>query len=85
MSDILTKNKDIARQMHAKSLLERSRQGLSPEGVKPKAYEVISPDLEDQGREEAGISEVRINKDFLSFKQKTTTKGFHDVKEYYKE
>jgi len=47
--------------MHAKSLLERSRQELSPEGVKPKAYEVISPDLEDQGREEAEISEVRIS------------------------
>ena len=61
MSDILTKNKDTARQMHAKSLLERARQELSPEGVKPKAYEVISPDLEDQGREEAEISEVRIS------------------------
>lgn len=32
-----------------------------------------------------GISEVKINKDFLSFKQKTTSKGFHDVEEFYKE
>lgn len=32
-----------------------------------------------------GISEVKINKDFLSYKQKTTTKGFHDVEEFYKE
>jgi len=32
-----------------------------------------------------GISAVKINKDFLSFKQKTTSKGFHDVEEFYKE
>lgn len=32
-----------------------------------------------------GISEVRVNKDFLDYKQKITTKGFHDVEEYYRE
>lgn len=32
-----------------------------------------------------GIVEVRINKDFLSFQQKATPKGFHDVDELYKE
>ena len=38
-----------------------------------------------QNNEFIGISEVKINKDFLSFEQKTTTKGFHDVEEFYKE
>jgi len=32
-----------------------------------------------------GIVEVKINKDFLSYKQKTTLRGFHDVDEFYRE
>lgn len=32
-----------------------------------------------------GIVEVKINKDFLSHKQKTTLRGFHDVDEFYRE
>lgn len=32
-----------------------------------------------------GIVEVKINKDFLSYKQRVTSKGFHDVEEFYKE
>jgi len=32
-----------------------------------------------------GITEVKINKEFLSFKQKISSKGFHDVEEFYKE
>jgi hypothetical protein len=32
-----------------------------------------------------GIVEVKVNKDFLSYKQKVTSKGFHDVEEFYKE
>jgi hypothetical protein len=32
-----------------------------------------------------GIVEVKINKDFLSYKQKTTLRGFHDVDEFYSE
>ena len=30
-----------------------------------------------------GISQVKVNKDFLSYKQKITPKGFHDVVEFY--
>ena len=32
-----------------------------------------------------GITEVKINKDFLSYKQKTSTKGYHDVDKFYPE
>jgi predicted component of type VI protein secretion system len=32
-----------------------------------------------------GIVEVKVNKDFLSYKQKTTLRGFHDVDEFYRE
>lgn len=32
-----------------------------------------------------GIVEVKVNKDFLSHKQKITSKGFHDVEEFYRE
>lgn len=32
-----------------------------------------------------GIEEVKINKDFLSYKQKIPSKGFHDVEEFYRE
>ena len=32
-----------------------------------------------------GIVEVKVNKDFLSYKQKVTSKGFHDVEEFYRE
>jgi len=32
-----------------------------------------------------GIVEVKINKDFLSHKQKITSQGFLDVEEYYQE
>jgi hypothetical protein len=32
-----------------------------------------------------GVVEVKINKDFLSYKQKTTPKGYHDVEEFYRE
>ena len=32
-----------------------------------------------------GIIEVKINKDFLSYKQKMALKGYHDVDEFYRE
>ncbi len=32
-----------------------------------------------------GITEVEINKDFLSYKQKTAQQGYHDVEQFYKE
>lgn len=32
-----------------------------------------------------GIVEVKVNKDFRSYKQKITSKGFHDVEEFYRE
>jgi len=32
-----------------------------------------------------GIAEVKINKDFISYKQKAPPKGFHDVEEFYRE
>ena len=32
-----------------------------------------------------GIIEVKINKEFLSHKQKITRQGFHDVDEFYRE
>lgn len=32
-----------------------------------------------------GIIEIKINKDFLSYEQKATPKGSHDVDEYYRE
>ncbi len=31
------------------------------------------------------IMEVKVNKEFLSYKQKITSKGFHDVDEFYRE
>lgn len=30
-----------------------------------------------------GITRIRLNKDFLSYKQKTMPKGYHDVEEFY--
>ena len=32
-----------------------------------------------------GISKVKVNKDFRSYKQRIVSKGFHDVDEFYKE
>ena len=32
-----------------------------------------------------GITEVKINKEFLSHKEKITRQGFHDVDEFYRE
>jgi len=32
-----------------------------------------------------GISEIKVNKDFRSYKQRIVSKGFHDVDEFYKE
>lgn len=37
------------------------------------------------GNEFIGISEVKVNRDFLSYKQKMISKGFHDVEEFYRE
>ncbi len=31
------------------------------------------------------ILEVKVNKDFLSHKQKIASKGFHDVEKYYRD
>jgi uncharacterized membrane protein len=31
-----------------------------------------------------GISEIRINKDFRSYRQKLMPKGYHDVEDFYK-
>lgn len=38
-----------------------------------------------QNNEFIEITEIRINKDFLSYKQKIETQGFHDVDEFYRE
>ncbi|MDD4980789.1 MAG: hypothetical protein PHC54_05960 [Candidatus Omnitrophica bacterium] len=32
-----------------------------------------------------GITEVEINKDFMSYKQKNAQQGYHDVEQFYKE
>ena len=32
-----------------------------------------------------GIVEIKINKEFMSYKQRLANKGFHDVEEYYRE
>lgn len=32
-----------------------------------------------------GITEVKVNKNFLSHKQKITPQGFHDVDDFYRE
>lgn len=32
-----------------------------------------------------GIVEIKVNKDFLSYEQNRTPKGFHDIDEFYKE
>ncbi len=32
-----------------------------------------------------GISEVKLNRDFLSYKQKVTPQGYHDVSAFYRE
>ncbi|MBL7075547.1 hypothetical protein ISS37_09960 [candidate division KSB1 bacterium] len=32
-----------------------------------------------------GIIEVGVNKEFLSYKQKIASKGYHDVDEFYRE
>jgi hypothetical protein len=32
-----------------------------------------------------GITEIKINKDFLSHKQRMATLGFHDVEEFYRD
>ena len=67
LSDILMKNRATARQVQAKSLIERARQELSTQGaaetspVKPAAYEVISPDTEGRGQHETEMSEVRFS------------------------
>lgn len=31
-----------------------------------------------------GISEIKVNKDFRSYKQKIANKGYHDVEDFYK-
>jgi len=38
-----------------------------------------------QDNEFIGITEIEINKEFLSYKQKITSHGFHDVDEFYPE
>ena len=86
LSEILTKNRATARRMQAKSLLERARQELSPEGVtetasgKSTAYEVISPDSEVRGQQEAEVSEVRISP--LVLKEAKVVSNREDLKLY---
>lgn len=38
-----------------------------------------------QNNEFAGIEEIKINKKFLSDKQKTIPSGFHDIEEFYRD
>lgn len=38
-----------------------------------------------QANEFIDIIEVKINRDFLSYKQKITPKGFHDVEKFYRD
>jgi uncharacterized protein (TIGR04255 family) len=38
-----------------------------------------------ENNEFRGIESVEVNKDFLTYKQRVTPKGFHDVNEFYKE
>jgi hypothetical protein len=39
----------------------------------------------DQEDRFVGIEEVKLRKDFLSYRQKMPDRGFHDVEEFYKE
>lgn len=32
-----------------------------------------------------GVVEVKVNQSFLSYKEKVTPKGYHDVEEFYRE
>jgi HD-GYP domain-containing protein (c-di-GMP phosphodiesterase class II) len=80
------KNRATARQVQAKSLIERARQELSDQGaaetasVKPTAYEVISPDTDDRGQHETEMSEVRISP--LVMKQAKVASDEEDLKPY---
>jgi len=38
-----------------------------------------------EANEFIGISSVEVNKDFMSYKDKTSLKGFHDVEKFYQE
>lgn len=73
--------------------MEYSKNQRTGSHEKPKHYKILvypfgkyeikiklSPD-----NEFLGILEVKVNKDFLSYKQKMVSKGFHDVEEFYKE
>jgi HD-GYP domain-containing protein (c-di-GMP phosphodiesterase class II) len=86
LSDILTRNRATARQMRAKSLLERARQELSADGItetpsgKSAAYEVISPDTEGREQQETGTSAVRISP--LVMKEAKVASNGEDLKLY---
>ena len=32
-----------------------------------------------------GVEEIKINKNFIDYKQQSSNKGYHDVSEYYSE
>jgi hypothetical protein len=61
---------------------------MTPESGKSISYPfgkyVIKVKLTDDNKF-MGILEIKINKDFLDYKQKLISKGIHDVDEYYRE
>lgn len=71
---------------------ELRKEGTGGQGISPSYKDIIylfgkyeikvrlTPD-----NEFIGIIEVKVNKNFLSYKQKLTPNSFHDVEEFYRE
>ncbi len=68
------------------------KQGIGGQDM-PEDYKIITYPFDKYqikikltpSNEFIGIIEVKINKEFLFYKQKITSKGFHDVDEFYHE
>jgi len=76
----------------SESMKDFENQGTGSHDM-PRDYKIISVPFDkyevtiklSPNNEFIEILEVKVNKDFLSYKQKMISKGFHDVEEFYKE
>lgn len=61
---------------------------LSPKEFKEVVYPFEQYEVKlrlSPNNEFIAITEIRVKKDFVSYKEKISTKGFHDVESYYSE
>jgi len=72
----------------SQGIMEKGTGGLPSKGFKEVVYPFDQYEIKvrlSPNNEFIAITEVKVKKDFMSYKEKISTKGYHDVEAFYPE